>query len=218
MAAKKSKRAARQVAKQPKGAARHGARQTDGATTRAKAKSSAAGSVAAPAKKWTLPAITRAEGERRFWLLKSEPEMFSYDDLERAVDRTTYWDGVRNNQARIYLRDQMKAGDGVLYYHSGGEEPAIVGVAKVVREGYRDWTAFEVGHEHHDPKAKEANPWIMVDIQAVAPTKRPLPLAALRDVEALRGMVLLQKGSRLSVQPVSAAEWAAILSLGGVTE
>lgn len=183
-----------------------------------KDKSSAASQNPGAEKKWTLPAITRREGERRYWLMKSEPEMFSYEDLENAPNRTTHWDGVRNNQARIYLRDQIRVGDGVLYYHSGGEEPAIVGVARVVREGYRDWTAFDATHEHYDPKAKESNPWIMVDIQAVSPTAKPLSLASLRGVRALGAMVLLQKGSRLSVQPVTSDEWKTILALGGVAE
>ncbi|MEO7964377.1 MAG: EVE domain-containing protein [Gemmatimonadaceae bacterium] len=169
-------------------------------------------------KKWTLPSVAREAGERRYWLIKSEPDVFSFDDLMRAPSQTTCWDGVRNNQARIYLRDQMKIGDGILYYHSGGEEPAIVGIAKVVREGYPDLTAFDAEHAHFDAKAKAANPWIMVDVRAVSPLAISLTLSALRETAALGGMVLLQKGSRLSVQPVRAEEWATILRLGGVSE
>lgn len=147
-----------------------------------------------------------------YWLLKSEPEMFAYDDLAKAPQQTTYWDGVRNYQARNFLRDSLKVGDLAFFYHSNSDPTGIAGIAEIVREGYPDWTAFEEGHEHFDPKSKpEAPTWMMVDIKAVRPLKRVLTLAELREVKGLEGMELLKK-SRLSVQPVSAKEWKAILA------
>lgn len=151
---------------------------------------------------------------RRHWLVKSEPEVFSFDDLVAKPNRTTHWDGVRNYQARNFMRDEMKTGDLVFFYHSGGE-PAIVGVAEVVREGHPDTSALDPKDPHFDPKSNaDAPTWYMVDLRAVEPLARPLPLAELRSVAGLEKMVLLQKGSRLSVQPVSADEWAVIYGLG----
>lgn len=149
-----------------------------------------------------------------FWLLKSEPEVFSIDDLQRSANKTTHWDGVRNYQARNYLRDSIKKGDGVLFYHSNAEPPAIVGIAEVVREGYPDFTAFDKKDPHYDPKSDEKNPtWYMVDIKHVKTFRHPLALEQLRNIKGLQKMVLLQKGSRLSVQPVTEAEWKIILQL-----
>jgi predicted RNA-binding protein with PUA-like domain len=164
---------------------------------------------------WKLPAVSaRGSGDRRYWLLKTEPESFSFDDLLRAPRRTTSWDGVRNYQARNYLRDNFGLGDLVFIYHSSSEEPSIVGIAEVVREAYPDTTAFDPKHEHFDPKSDPATPaWLMVDVRAVRALTPPIPLATLRSVPALAGMVLLQPGSRLSVQPVSEAEWNTILAL-----
>jgi len=173
---------------------------------------------AAPKASWSLPRVPRKAGERRFWLLKTEPDAFSYDDLRTSPDATTYWDGVRNFQARNYLRDELRLGDGVLIYHSGIDEPAIAGIAEVVREGYPDFTAFDSGHEHHDPKSDPAAPtWMMVDVRAVAPFPEPITLGALRATPTLAQMILLQRGSRLSVQPVSADEWATIMRMAGVS-
>ena len=155
-----------------------------------------------------------AHAARRYWLLKSEPDAFSFDDLTAKPNGTTGWDGVRNYQARNYMRDDMKKGDLAFFYHSGGE-PAIVGVAEVVREGHPDPTAFDKKDSHFVAKSKvEAPTWIMVDIRAVEKLPRPLSLASLRGVKGLEKMVLLQKGSRLSVQPVTAAEWEIIYKLG----
>jgi len=152
---------------------------------------------------------------RRYWLVKTEPDCFSFDDLWDAPDRTTYWDGVRNYQARNTLRDEMKKGDRVLVYHSSCEPPAVVGVAEVVREGYTDFTAFDPSHEHFDPKSREDAPtWVMVDIRAVEKFKRPVTLAELRATPGLEKMSLLQKGSRLSVQPVRAEEWEIVYQRG----
>jgi predicted RNA-binding protein with PUA-like domain len=149
---------------------------------------------------------------RRFWLFKSEAESYSIDDLQR--DGRTYWDGVRNYQARNMLRDDISVGDGVLFYHSNAEPPAIVGLAEVIRGGYPDHTQFEIGHAKFDPKAKaEAPRWYMVDISFVEKFREPLPLEALRDVAGLKDMELLRKGSRLSVQPVRPEEWKKVLAL-----
>jgi len=154
-----------------------------------------------------------AHSARRHWLLKSEPDAFSFDDLTAKPNGTTGWDGVRNYQARNYMRDDMKKGDLAFFYHSGGE-PAIVGVAEVVREGHPDPTAFDRKDSHFDPKSKlDAPTWFMVDIRAVEKLPRPLPLAELRGVKGLERMVLLQKGSRLSVQPVSKEEWDIVYRL-----
>lgn len=158
-----------------------------------------------------------AASDRRYWLLKTEPGCFSYDDLLASPKRTTYWSGVRNYQARNFMRDEMKRGDGVLFYYSGAEPPGIVGTAEVVREGYPDFTALDPGDEHFDPKCSEENPiWYMVDIRAGERFRELLPLGDLRHVRALERMELLRKGSRLSVQPVRPEEWAAVLEIGGV--
>jgi len=152
--------------------------------------------------------------EQNYWLMKSEPSVFSIKDLEQAPKQTTHWDGVRNYQARNFMRDQMKIGDGVLFYHSNADPPAIVGLAEIVKEGYPDFTAFDSEDPHYDPKSKKSEPtWYMVDIKHVRTFKQPLALEDLRKVSALRNMVLLQKGSRLSVQPVTPAEWKAICQI-----
>ncbi len=149
---------------------------------------------------------------RRYWLFKTEPESYSISDLER--DNTTFWDGVRNYQARNFLRDDIKSGDGVLFYHSNANPPAIVGAAQVTRDGYPDHTQFEQGHRKFDPKATPENPrWYMVDISLDAVFPEPLGLNQLRDIPALAEMELLRKGSRLSIQPVSKKEWDTVLRL-----
>jgi predicted RNA-binding protein with PUA-like domain len=146
--------------------------------------------------------------EKNYWLLKSEPEAFSIADLEKAAKKTTCWDGVRNFQARNFLRDSIKAGDQIFFYHSNSDPSAIVGIAQVVKEGYPDHTAFDPEDPHYDPKSKKDNPtWYMVDIQHLETFPKPLGLEELRHLPGLKNMVLLQKGSRLSVQPVTAAEW-----------
>lgn len=149
---------------------------------------------------------------QQYWLLKSEPGAYSIQDLQR--DGSTFWDGVRNYQARNMLRDDIKKGDKVLFYHSNASPPAIVGTATVSRGGYPDHTQFEQGHRKFDPKATEDNPrWYMVDISFDRVFDEPLPLEKLRDVTVLRDMELLRKGSRLSVQPVRKKEWDAIMKL-----
>jgi predicted RNA-binding protein with PUA-like domain len=152
-----------------------------------------------------------------YWLVKSEPEVFSFDDLLKAPKKTTFWDGVRNYQARNTLRDQMKKGDLVFFYHSNAEETGIAGICEVVKEGYPDPTALDTKHDHFDPKSKaDAPTWYMVDVRAVKPFPKVLTLAELKTMKGLEKMPLLQKGSRLSVQPVSAAEWAVICKRAGV--
>jgi predicted RNA-binding protein with PUA-like domain len=153
----------------------------------------------------------------KFWLVKSEPDSFSIQDLAAAKDQTTSWDGVRNYQARNFLRDEMKLGDRVLFYHSSTEPPAIVGTAKVARESYPDHTAWDKKDHHYDPASTEDNPrWFMVDLRLDQIFPQPLTLESLRDVAALKEMELLRKGSRLSVQPVRKAEFEAVLKLAGV--
>jgi predicted RNA-binding protein with PUA-like domain len=152
---------------------------------------------------------------RRYWLVKSEPDAFSFDDLMASPDRTTCWDGVRNYQARNTMRDDMKRGDLVLFYHSSTEPAAIVGVAEVVREAYPDHTAFDAKDPHFDPKSRRDEPtWMMVDLRAVEALAKPLTLAELRGAPGLEKMTLLQKGSRLSVQPVTAGEWEIVHRMG----
>ena len=156
-----------------------------------------------------------ASTARRYWLVKSEPDAFSFADLSASENRTTCWDGVRNYQARNFMRDGMQRGDLVLFYHSSSEPAAIVGIAEVVREAYADHTALDPSDPHYDPKSKADSPtWMMVDLRAVAPLARPLTLNDLRGVPGLEKMALLQKGSRLSVQPVTPAEWAIVHRLG----
>jgi predicted RNA-binding protein with PUA-like domain len=150
----------------------------------------------------------------KYWLMKTEPDVFSIEDLIQAPNQTTHWDGVRNYQARNYMRDEMAIGDGVLIYHSNAEPSAVVGTATIAKAAYPDWTAWDESDPHYDPKTDPQNPrWFMVDVQFESKLARPLPLAELRTVSALEGMVLLQKGSRLSVQPVSKKQFTTILKL-----
>ncbi|MFM8602489.1 MAG: EVE domain-containing protein [Gemmatimonadota bacterium] len=152
----------------------------------------------------------------RYWLVKSEPDVFSFADLQAAPKKTTHWDGVRNYQARNTLRDEMKRGDRCFYYHSNAEPSGIAGICEVVREGYPDHTAFDKKDPHYDPKSKpDAPTWYMVDVKAVKAFPRLIALGELREVTALKGMVLLQKGSRLSVQPVTKKEWETICAMAG---
>lgn len=151
---------------------------------------------------------------RRYWLMKSEPDVFSIDDLRRAPGRTTCWDGVRNYQARNFLRDDFSVGDGVLYYHSDADPPGIAGEAVVTRAGYPDPTAFDRRDVHYDPKSDPARPtWYAVDVTYVRSCRLLITLARLRQVKALRSMLVLRRGMRLSVQPVTAAEWRAMMRL-----
>ena len=148
----------------------------------------------------------------RYWLMKSEPDVFSIDDLEAAPQKTEHWDGVRNYQARNMMRDQMKKGDLIFFYHSSCKRPGIVGIAQVVREGYPDDTAFDPASRYYDPKSDPDNPrWYRVDVKFKRKLKRILSLEELKTMPELEGMSLLQKGSRLSIMPVTAEHWEAIL-------
>lgn len=153
-----------------------------------------------------------------YWLVKSEPDVFSFADLLKSPRKTTCWDGVRNYQARNTLRDQMKKGDRVFFYHSSADPTGIVGICEVVTEGYPDHTAFDARDPHYDPKSKPEEPtWYMVDLKALRAFPELLPLAKLKQIKGLEKMVLLQKGSRLSVQPVTAKEWALVCKAAGVS-
>jgi predicted RNA-binding protein with PUA-like domain len=150
---------------------------------------------------------------KRYWLLKCEPEAYSIDDLERDDEAT--WEGVRNFQARNTMRDDMKVGDGVLFYASNAEPSGVTGLAEVSREGYPDPFAFQKGHKYFDPKSDPDNPtWYMVDIRFVERFPEIVPLAELKAAKGLEKMVVTQKGSRLSVQPVTKKEHEIVLKLG----
>jgi predicted RNA-binding protein with PUA-like domain len=143
----------------------------------------------------------------RYWLMKSEPDECSIDDALAAPGRITPWTGVRNYQARNFMRDEMRVGDGVLFYHSSCPEPGIAGLAEVASAAYPDPTQFERKSPYYDPKStREAPRWMMVDVRALKKISL-VPLAALRRHKSLAKMWLLRPGSRLSITPVSAAEW-----------
>ncbi len=151
-----------------------------------------------------------------YWLLKTESDCFSIDDLANEKNRTTYWDGVRNYQARNFIRDEMKKGDRVLLHHSSANPPGVVGVCSIVRDAYPDFTAFDSNEPHFDPKSKQDDPrWFMVDVKLEHKFKALIPLDALKKVKALDGMVLLSKGSRLSVQPVTKKQFDTIIKIAG---
>ena len=152
---------------------------------------------------------------KRLWLMKSEPEVFSFDDLEASPRRTTEWEGVRNYQARNFMRE-MKKGDGVLFYHSNTQPPAVVGTASVVRTAYPDPEQFNPKSRYHDPRSDVDQPrWDRVDIKYGQPLHRPVSLDEIRQNRDLAEMILVKRG-RLSVQPVTPAEWVTILELGGI--
>jgi predicted RNA-binding protein with PUA-like domain len=154
--------------------------------------------------------------EKKYWLLKSEPGVFSITDLENCPKKTTCWDGVRNFQARNYLRDALKPGDLVFFYHSNADPSGIAGIAEVVKAGYPDSTAFDPEDHHFDPKSNPAQPtWYMVDVRHVKTFRQVLSLSDLRAKPELQDMVLLQKGSQLSVQPVTARQWQTIVKMAG---
>lgn len=174
----------------------------------------------APPATCKIPSLEKASEFRimarvkKYWLVKTEPESFSIQDLARAADQTTCWDGVRNYQARNMMRDEMKLGDRVLVYHSNAHPPAVAGVAVVARESYPDHTSWDRNDPHYDEQSTPESPrWFMVDIKLEQIFDEPLPLETLRGVAALKDMELLRKGSRLSVQPVRKAEFDVILKM-----
>lgn len=147
--------------------------------------------------------------------MKSEPDVFGIEHLEKKPHKTEHWDGVRNYQARNFMRDGMKKGDQVFFYHSNCKEPGLVGIAEVVREAYPDHTAFDPESKYYDPKSDPDNPrWFMVDVKFVRRLKRTISLQELKEhAGAMPDFPLLQKGSRLSVMPVSKEVWEFILGL-----
>lgn len=152
---------------------------------------------------------------KKYWLVKSEPSVFSWDDLKKSKNQTTFWDGVRNYQARNYLRDEIKLGDLVLFYHSNAEPLAVMGVCEVVKEGYPDHTQFDPENIHYDEKANPANPtWYMVDVKLKTDFKRPVTLEQIKANPKLKNMKLVQKGNRLSVMPVTKEEFDEIVKMG----
>ena len=151
-------------------------------------------------------------GIKKFWLFKSEPSEYSFDDL--VSDGIAEWDGVRNFQARNMLRDEIKEGDGVFFYHSNSNPLAIIGTAIVVRSGYPDFTGWDINSKHYDPKSSPGNPiWYMVDIKAERRFIQPITRETLMMISELSEMILLRRGSRLSIQPVTSEEWSIILKL-----
>lgn len=147
-----------------------------------------------------------------YWLMKSEPNAFGIDDLKNKPDQTEHWDGVRNYQARNMMRDQMKVGDRAFFYHSNCKVPGIVGIMEVVRESYPDFTAFDPESPYFDPKSSLDNPrWFMVDVRFVEKFSEIVSLEALKNNPLLEEMVVLRKGNRLSITPVSSDEWQEVL-------
>ncbi|HEY8554394.1 MAG TPA: EVE domain-containing protein [Burkholderiales bacterium] len=150
---------------------------------------------------------------RQYWLMKSEPDVFSIDDLRARPGRTEHWDGVRNFQARNYMR-AMRKGDLAFFYHSSCPEPGVAGIVEIVREAYPDFTAWDPRSPYHDPRSTPEKPyWYMVDVRFKRKLERLVPLAELRANPKLKHMRLLARGNRLSIMPVTAAEWEAILAM-----
>lgn len=149
-----------------------------------------------------------------YWLMKSEPDVFGIEHLKKMPNKTEHWDGVRNYQARNMMRDDMKVGDQVFFYHSNCKPPAIVGVMEVVKEGYPDHTAYDPDCKYYDPKSNPDNPrWFMVDIKHVRDLQREISLEELKQYPELSEMRLIKKGNRLSIIPVTKDEWDFILSI-----
>lgn len=152
---------------------------------------------------------------KAYWLMKSEPSVYSIEDLER--EEKTYWDGVRNYQARNFMRDQMKPGDQVLYYHSNAEPSGVAGIAEVCKKAYPDFTAWDKKDAHYDPASTRQKPvWYMVDVRFIKKFLNVVSLDALRQQRELNEMMVLKKGCRLSVQPVSKAHFEKVLKMGQV--
>jgi predicted RNA-binding protein with PUA-like domain len=151
-----------------------------------------------------------------YWLIKSEPSSFSIDDLVKAPKRSTSWDGVRNFQARNFLRDDMKKGDQAFFYHSSCDVPGIVGIVTITKEGYPDPTAYDANHHHYDAESDPAKPrWYMVDIKLDRKLKRVITLVELKHHASgkLKDLLILKRGNRLSVTPVTKSDWQFIESL-----
>ena len=152
---------------------------------------------------------------RRYWLMKSEPSAFSFNDLLNAPQKTDHWDGVRNYLARNTMQE-MKKGDRVLFHHSSTTPPHVAGIAEIAREAYPDHTAFDAKSKYHDPKSSPDYPrWFMVDVRAIEKLPATVPLADLKANPKLAKMLVVQRGQRLSVQPVTAAEYTEVLRMAG---
>lgn len=150
---------------------------------------------------------------KQYWLMKSEPNVFGIDDLER--DGSTCWDGVRNYQARNFMRDEMRLGDLVLFYHSNAKPPGVAGIARVCRAAYLDHTQFDRKSTYFDPKATESEPrWMMVDIEFVEKFPRIVPLDTLKSEPQLDGMLVIKRGQRLSIQPVERKHFDRVRTIG----
>jgi predicted RNA-binding protein with PUA-like domain len=153
---------------------------------------------------------------KKYWLFKADPDDFSIEDLKKSEEQTTYWNGVRNYQARNFIRDEMKPDDEVLFYHSNTEPNVIVGLCKIVTEGYPDFTQFDPKNKHYFPAAnKHDPPWFMVDIKLVKEFKKPVSLTDVKENSKLKNMRLVQRGNRLSVMPVEKEEFEEIVKMGG---
>ena len=149
-----------------------------------------------------------------YWLMKTEPDCFGLEHLKAKPKRTEHWDGVRNYQARNFLRDDMHKGDLAFLYHSSCAQPGIAGIVKIARAAYPDHTAWDPDSEHFDPKSSPANPvWYMVDVKLERAFKHPIPLTAIKINPALKDMRLVQRGNRLSILPVTEKEWKVILKM-----
>ncbi len=150
----------------------------------------------------------------QYWLMKTEPSVFGIDDLMKCKNRVDHWDGIRNYQARNMMRDDMSKGDGILLYHSNCKKIGVVGLAKVFRQAYPDFTAWDSKSQYFDPKSSPENPrWVMVDIKFVKKFSRLISLTELREQTALQGMTLLRKGNRLSIMPVTEMQWQYIIEM-----
>jgi predicted RNA-binding protein with PUA-like domain len=150
----------------------------------------------------------------KYWLVKTEPSVFSWDDLQKLPNQTSPWEGVRNYQARNFMRDEMKLGDRVFFYHSVAKPLAIMGIVQVVKEAYPDTFAFDPKSDYYDPKSSPENPrWVMVNLQFESAFTPPITLDELKQTSGLEEMMLLRKGSRLSVQPVTAQEWEIVCNI-----
>jgi predicted RNA-binding protein with PUA-like domain len=149
-----------------------------------------------------------------YWLMKSEPDTFSIDDLKKRPDQSEHWDGVRNYQARNFMRDEMKLHDQVFFYHSNCKVPGIVGIMEIAKESYPDFSAFDPDDEHYDPKSDPNRPtWMMVDVKFIKKLARTITLTELKQYTELTDLALVKKGNRLSIMPVNERQWEFILSL-----
>lgn len=153
----------------------------------------------------------------KYWLVKSEPENFSISDLEKSKNKTTCWDGIRNYQARNFIRDEMKIGDKVIFYHSNSNPPSAVGVCEVVKEAYPDLTAFDSKSDYFDSKSKKESPtWLMVDIKLEEKFNSEVGLPDIKMNKNLQNMLLVKRGNRLSVMPLKKEEFNEIVKMGSI--